>query len=127
MPHDSATSTTPDPTIDAARLVACCDDPHWLSTVVAATSSGSPALSQAVRAMLNVCSPTWLTHPPIDLTDLERVDPGPVDRGLLHRPQEHGRVHGGEPSVAPAERGSHRFDHYDVVVGEFCHCTLPLG
>ena len=61
----SATSTTPDPIIDAARLVACCDDPHWLSTVVAATSSGSPALSQAVRAMLNVCSPTWLTQPPM--------------------------------------------------------------
>ena len=71
---------------------------------------------------------TDLADAPTDhLTDLERVDPGPVDRGLLHRPQEHGRVHGGEPSVAPAERGSHRFDHYDVVVGEFCHCTLPLG
>jgi hypothetical protein len=47
-----------------ARLVACCDEPHWVSTVVAATVSGSPAVSQAVRATLKLCSPTWLTQPP---------------------------------------------------------------
>ena len=39
-PHARATSTTPAPTSDVARLVACCDDPHWVSTVVAATDSG---------------------------------------------------------------------------------------
>src|SRR3954447_23359215 len=64
IPHDSATSTTPDFTSDAARPVACCDEPHCASTVVAATSSGMPADSHAVRAMLNVCSPTWETQPP---------------------------------------------------------------
>ena len=32
---------------------------------VPATSSGRPALSHALRAMLKVCSPTWLTQPPI--------------------------------------------------------------
>src|SRR5919112_1242554 len=63
-PQATATSTAPAPTSEAARLVACCDDPHWLSTVVAATERGSPAVSQAVRATLNDCSPTWVTHPP---------------------------------------------------------------
>src|SRR4051794_32022574 len=64
-PQLSATSTAPPLTSDAARLVACCDDPHWASTVVAAISSGIPAASHAVRALLNVCSPTWLTQPPM--------------------------------------------------------------
>ena len=76
----SATSTTPAATSAAARLVACCDDPHWLSTVVAATSSGSPALSQArprdVERLL-----ADLAHAAADdLADLQRVDAGAVDR-----------------------------------------------
>jgi hypothetical protein len=43
---------------------ACWLDPHWASTVVAATVRGRPAESQAVRAMLNDCSPAAVTHPP---------------------------------------------------------------
>src|SRR4029453_2453851 len=62
-PQAMATSTTPEPTRLVARLVACCEDPHWVSTVVAAVVSGSPALSHAVRPTLNDCSPTWLTQP----------------------------------------------------------------
>src|SRR5690242_232259 len=57
-PHATATSTTPAPTRLVARLVACCDEPHWLSTVVAAAEIGKPAASQAVRVMLNACMPT---------------------------------------------------------------------
>ncbi len=63
-PQATATSATPAPTRLVARFVACCEDPHWVSTVVAATERGRPALSQAVRAMLNACSPIWLTQPP---------------------------------------------------------------
>ncbi len=63
-PHPSATSTTPEPTSEMARLVACWLEPHCVSIVVAGTESGSPAESQAVRVMLNACSPAWLTHPP---------------------------------------------------------------
>ena len=48
----------------AASVVACWLEPHWLSIVVAATSSGRPCDSQAVRAMLNDCSPTCDTQPP---------------------------------------------------------------
>src|SRR5690554_8189604 len=62
-PQAMATSTTPEATRLVARLVACCDDPHWVSTVVAGVVSGSPAVSQAVRPTLNDCSPTWLTQP----------------------------------------------------------------
>ena len=62
-PPASAESTAPLPTSAVARLVACCEEPHWVSTVVLATDSGRPALSHAVRPMLNACSPTWLTQP----------------------------------------------------------------
>ena len=39
-------------------LVACCDEPHCVLTVVAAASSGSPACSHAVRVTLAACMPT---------------------------------------------------------------------
>jgi hypothetical protein len=51
----------------AASNASCtrgCEEPHWLSTVVAATLTGRPAVSQAVRETLNACMPTWLMHPP---------------------------------------------------------------
>ncbi len=63
-PHATATSTTPPATSAVARFVACCEEPHWVSTVVAATDMGSPAVSQAVRVTSKDCSPTWLTQPP---------------------------------------------------------------
>ena len=63
-PHAIALSTTPDATSEYARLVACCDDPHCASTVVAATSIGSPAVSHALRVTFIACIPTWPTHPP---------------------------------------------------------------
>src|SRR5215212_6564244 len=63
-PQASTTSAAPPATSDDARLVACWDDPHWLSTVVAAVVRGSPAVSHAVRATLKDCSPTCDTHPP---------------------------------------------------------------
>ena len=37
--------------------------PHWRSTVVAGTDIGSAELSTAPRATLQLCAPTWLTHP----------------------------------------------------------------
>ncbi len=42
---------------DAAKLTACCADPHWRSIVVAGVSIGSPACSQALRPTLYDCSP----------------------------------------------------------------------
>ena len=54
-PQATATSTTPEPTRLVAKLVACWDEPHWLSTVVAATEMGRPAVSHAVRLTLKDC------------------------------------------------------------------------
>src|ERR687897_1434057 len=42
---------------------ACWEEPHCRSMVVAGTSSGSPAASQALRATLTDCSPSWDTQP----------------------------------------------------------------
>jgi hypothetical protein len=54
-PPATMTSEVPDRTPWAAKWMACWEDPHWRSTVVPGTSSGSPAASQQVRAM----SPAW--------------------------------------------------------------------
>src|SRR3954454_2368154 len=62
-PPATTTSAWPLMTVAAAKATACCDEPHWRSTVVPGTASGQPAASAALRAMLNVCSPTWLTQP----------------------------------------------------------------
>src|SRR5690606_33761182 len=43
--------------------VACCEEPHWVSTVVLATLRGRPAVSEAVRPTLKAGSPTLLTRP----------------------------------------------------------------
>ena len=64
-PQATATSTTPDADERRRR--------GWWPAATSRTgcrrwwrrpSSGRPAASHAVRAMLNVCSPTWLTQPP---------------------------------------------------------------
>jgi hypothetical protein len=64
-PHARTRSSMPAPTRPAASDVACCEEPHWLSTVVAATSIGKPCEIHAVRAMLKACSLTCDTQPPM--------------------------------------------------------------
>ena len=39
------------------------EEPHWRSTVVAATVSGQPATSTATRPTLSACSPICVTQP----------------------------------------------------------------
>ena len=63
-PPPIATSCTPAAISAAAKLIACCAEPHWRSTVVAGVSSGSPACSHALRVTLNDCSPNCCTQPP---------------------------------------------------------------
>jgi len=41
-PPPIATSCTPVATSAAAKLTACCADPHWRAIVVAGVSIGSP-------------------------------------------------------------------------------------
>jgi len=63
-----------------------------------------------------------LAHAPADdLADLQGVDAGAVDGRMLDRAEQVGGMHGGESTVAATERGSDRFHHHDVVVGELGH------
>ena len=62
-PPATTRSVVPDITACAAKCTACCDDPHWRSTVVPGTSSGRPATSQHVRAMSPACGPIVSTQP----------------------------------------------------------------
>src|SRR5436305_9325905 len=63
-PPAMARSSCPDATAAAAEWSACCDEPHWLSTVTAGTSHGSPAAIHALRVTFTPCSPVCVTHPP---------------------------------------------------------------
>ena len=64
-PPASTTSWTPLAISAAAKLTACCADPHWRSIVVAGVSIGSPAWSHALRPTLYDCSPYCWTQPVI--------------------------------------------------------------
>ncbi len=62
-PPATTRSAVPDITAWAAKCTACCDEPHWRSTVVPGTSSEYPATSQHVRAMSPACGPIVSTQP----------------------------------------------------------------
>jgi len=62
-PEPMTTSWMPAAMRAAPKFTACCAEPHWRSTVVAAASIGRPSCSQALRATLNACSPNYWTHP----------------------------------------------------------------
>src|ERR1700729_4298776 len=49
----------------AAKWMACCEEPHWRSMVVAGTDSGQPAAGTALRPMLRDFSETCMTQPMI--------------------------------------------------------------
>ena len=56
-PAAMTTSIWPDMTVAAAKWIACWEEPHWRSTEVAGTLSGSLEASTAPRATLLACSP----------------------------------------------------------------------
>ena len=92
-PQATAMSTTPEPTSEEARLVACCDEPHCVSTVVAAVESGRPAASQAVRVMLKALLADLADATPHDLADLGRIEADTVDQRSLDGGQQFARMH----------------------------------
>jgi hypothetical protein len=49
----------------AAKCSACCDEPHWRSTLTPGTLSGSDEESTQLRAMLPACAPLCVTQPKI--------------------------------------------------------------
>ena len=62
-PEATTTSYAPAITPWAAKCAACCEDPHWRSTVVPGTLSGHPAAKTALRAIFVDCSPACITQP----------------------------------------------------------------
>ena len=62
-PAATTTSWWPAWIAAAALSAACIEEPHWRSTVVAATVSGQPATSTATRPTFSACSPIWVTQP----------------------------------------------------------------
>ncbi len=81
-PAATTTSLTPAITAWAAKCTACCDEPHWRSTVTPGTCSGSPAASHAVRAMSPACGPIGVEAAHHDVLDGAGVDAGAVDEGV---------------------------------------------
>src|SRR4029450_10786697 len=79
----------------AANWTACWEEPHWRSMVVAGTSSGSPAASQALRATFTDCSPIWDTQPMITSSTSPWSIPDRPTRARrphAHRPTQSPRV-----------------------------------
>jgi hypothetical protein len=70
--------------------------------VTPGTSSGSPAASQQVRATSPACG---------------RVQVDPVEQRAQDVRTEVGRVFGGQPAAAPADRRADRFDDEGVCHG----------
>src|SRR3989442_11546443 len=64
-PAAITTSYAPAITPCAAKCAACCDEPHWRSTVVPGTDSGNPAARAAARPTLPDWSPICITQPTI--------------------------------------------------------------
>src|SRR4051794_14682289 len=63
-PHAIPMSYAPASTPCATKCAACCDEPHWRSTLVAGTDDGNPPATHALRVTLQPCSPDCVTHPP---------------------------------------------------------------
>src|SRR5699024_3122757 len=62
-PAAMTTSMAPEAMAWAAKWIACWEEPHWRSMVVPGTVVGSPAARAALRPMLVLCGPIWLTQP----------------------------------------------------------------
>jgi hypothetical protein len=82
-------------------LVACCDDPHWVSTV--------PRGAGHVEGLHADLAHATADH----LADLVRIDAGTLDHGLERLGQQVSRMDGGQAPVAAPDRGAHGFDDDD--------------
>ena len=111
-PQATAALMTPEPMRLAATLVACSDEPHWVSTVVAGALWGRPAVSQAVRVTLKDCMPTWPRSP--RTPDRPRRGRCRCARSALAASWPAGRRNGWwRAAVATPDGGAHGFDDHD--------------
>ena len=77
----------------AAKLTACCPEPHWRSTVTAGTDSGKPAESTAWRAMLEDCWSCCSTQPAITSSIADGSTPLRSTRYLRVQPSRSAGCH----------------------------------
>ncbi len=108
----------------AAKWIACCDDPHWRSIVVAGTDSGQPAASTALRPMLSDCSETCMTQPMIDVVDQRRVELVALGDGLERLG---GQVDGVPAPELPVALAAGRPDSVDDDCGGHDASSNPAG
>lgn len=111
-PQLMPTSMTPDAIMFAVMWDACCDEPHWQSTVVAAVSYGRPIVSQAVRAGFMDCSPHAGDRAADYLLHGVGGDAGAAEEFAVGLAEEVGGVQIGERAAALADGGADCFhDH----------------
>ena len=109
-PHAIARSYAPAITPCATKCAACCDEPHWRSTLVAGTCHGSPAATHALRVTLQPCSPAWVTQPPTTSSTQRGIDVVALDQRAQREAEQVGRVPAGERALALADRGARGVD-----------------
>ena len=88
----------------ATKCAACCDEPHWRSTLVAGTCHGSPPATHALRVTLQPCSPDWVTQPPTTSSIDAGVEVVALEQRAQHEPEQIGGMPPGERALALAER-----------------------
>ena len=94
----------------AAKCTACCDEPHWRSSVMPTTDSGQPAANTALRATLAACSPVWLTHPQITSSTSAGSIAGALDQRLEDVRRQVDGVDARQPSIALADGRAYGLD-----------------
>ena len=114
-PAATTTSRWPAWIAAAALNAACIDEPHWRSTVVAATVSGQPATSAAIATDVERLLADLRHAPHLHVLDLGGIEPDPADEAVEHVRGEIVGAHGGEGAVAAADRGANGVD--DECVG----------
>ena len=131
-PEAITSSWVPEAISAAAVATADCAEPQRRSIVIAGTSTGKPACSQALRAMLRDCSPNGAVQPamtsstsagsmPVRSTSAskqraeQRVGVGVAERALL--------------GMRAADRRAQRLGDHDLAAGWRAnvghHITIP--
>ena len=116
-PHAAATSTTPAVTKLLAMLVACCDEPHWLSTVVQAAEIGQARGQPRGAGDVERLRADLADAATDDLLDLGRVDTRALDHGLSGRPTADRRGGRWTGHRCASRRAAHGFDDDDITHG----------
>ncbi len=106
--------------------MACWDEPHWRSTVVAGTCWGRPAATQALRVTLVLCSPAWVTQPPMTSSTSSGSTPVRSTSEVRAKPEQVDRVPGGERTSPLAQRRPHHVDD-DCVAPLVAHVLSSLS